>query len=127
MDNNVRYNLAAARLKSCRIKAGLTQEQVGNICGVKKSTVGRWENGKIKNIGLPIIQLLAHYYNVSPAWLSGLDMPTDENPIIEDKGHIEEFIQLYNMLDFEDQSVIRGEIKGMLRAEKYKKDVEDVS
>ena len=78
MSNQDRYNLAAARIKSCRLKAGMTQEQIGDICGVKKSTVGRWENGKIKNIALPTIQLLANLFKVTPAWLSGLEDAHEE-------------------------------------------------
>ena len=38
-----------------------------------------------------------------------------------------ELIKLYRMLDAEDRSAIRGEMKGMLRAEKYKKGTKSVS
>lgn len=66
--------LAAERLKQCRIKAGKTLDQIGTLCGVHKTTVMRWEKGEIERIGLPTIQLLASFYNVNPAWLSGFDV-----------------------------------------------------
>lgn len=66
--------LAAERLKQCRIKSGNTLEQIGTLCGVHKTTVMRWEKGEIERIGLPTIQLLASFYNVNPAWLSGFDV-----------------------------------------------------
>ncbi len=75
-DKNI---LAGERLKQCRKRADKTLEQIGMLCGVHKTTVMRWEKGEIEKIGLPTIQLLASFYNVSPAWLSGLDTPMHDD------------------------------------------------
>ncbi|MBR3975316.1 MAG: helix-turn-helix domain-containing protein [Clostridia bacterium] len=72
---NKRNILAGERLKQCRKNAEKTLEQIGMLCGVHKTTVMRWEKGEIEKIGLPTIQLLASFFNVSPAWLSGFDAP----------------------------------------------------
>ena len=42
-----------------RKELGLTLEEVGNAVGVGKSTVRRWENGMIKNMGRDKISALA--------------------------------------------------------------------
>lgn len=76
MSNNM---ITAERLKTCRIKADQTLEQIGTLAGVHKSTVMRWEKGETERIGLPTIQLLAAHYNVSPAWLMGADVPMADN------------------------------------------------
>lgn len=68
-------NLTAERLKLCRTKNNKTLDDIGNLLGVHKSTVSRWENGETDRIGLSIIGTLAEYYNVSAAWLSGKDVP----------------------------------------------------
>ena len=69
---------AGQRLKESRLNSKKTLEQIGMLCGVHKTTVMRWETGDIERIGLPTIQLLASYYGVSDAWLSGLNVPKTE-------------------------------------------------
>ena len=71
--------ITAERLKQCRLKANQTLEQIGTLVGVHKTTVMRWEKGETERIGLPTIQILSAYYNVSPAWLMGADVPMEEN------------------------------------------------
>ena len=72
--SNTKNMLTAERLKSCRLKANRTLEQIGTLVGVHKTTVMRWEKGETERIGLPIIQTLASYYGVNPAWLMGADV-----------------------------------------------------
>lgn len=79
MSNNM---ITAERLKQCRIKAKQTLEQIGNLTGVHKTTVMRWEKGETERIGLPTIQALATYYRVNPAWLMGADVPMDPSAAI---------------------------------------------
>ena len=62
-------------LKRKRQELNLTLEEVGNIVGVGKSTVRKWENGMIENMGRDKIALLAKALNISPLVL--LDMDED--------------------------------------------------
>lgn len=48
-----------------RKELGLTLEEVGNMVGVSKSTVKKWENGNIKNMRRDKIQRLANALRVS--------------------------------------------------------------
>lgn len=64
------------RIKTLRLQRGMTLEDVGNKVGVGKSTVRKWENGDIENMGRNKIELLANALGVSPAYLMGW---TDEN------------------------------------------------
>lgn len=57
------------RIKSRRKELELTQEQVGNIIGVTKSTIQRYENGLIKDLKMPVIQAIANALKVNPDWL----------------------------------------------------------
>jgi len=52
-----------------RKELGLTLEQVGNAVGVGKSTVRRWENGMIKNMGRDKIAALARVLQINPVEL----------------------------------------------------------
>lgn len=49
-----------------RKELGLTLEEVGSKVGVGKSTVRKWENGLIKNMGRDKIALLADALQMSP-------------------------------------------------------------
>lgn len=60
------YNLRKAK--------GLTLEELGNLVGVGKSTVRKWEKGMIANMKRDKISKLASALNVSPAYLMGWEM-----------------------------------------------------
>lgn len=63
-------------LKDRRLELKLTLEDVGNVVGVGKSTVRKWENGLIENMKRDKIALYAKALNVSPLFIMGI--PEDE-------------------------------------------------
>lgn len=58
-----------AMIKDKRLALGLTLEEVGDEVGVGKSTVRKWENGLIKNMGRDKVAALAKVLGLSPAQL----------------------------------------------------------
>lgn len=58
---------------------GLTQEGLGNLVGVNKSTVRKWETGNIANMGRDKIVAVSKTLNVSPSEL----LNWDTNPPIK--------------------------------------------
>ena len=68
-------NLAAKRLRACRLGARETLAQIGALAGVHKSTVLRWERGDTSKINHPSLRLLAEHFDVDPAWLLGREEP----------------------------------------------------
>ena len=61
-----------------RKELNITLEKIGNACGVNKSTVMRWENGRAKDIKRSHIEILSRILYVPIPVLLGLD---DENQI----------------------------------------------
>ncbi len=59
----------ANKIKARRLELGLTLEEVGQAVGVGKSTVRKWENGIIKNMGRDKIAALAKVLQISPVEL----------------------------------------------------------
>lgn len=57
------------RIKQKRIENNLTLKELGEKVGVASSTILRYENGKINNIKLPVIESIAKALNVNPSWL----------------------------------------------------------
>ena len=61
-------------IKEKRQELGLTYEQLGNLIGVGKSTVRKWETGIIENMRRDNIIALSKALNISPAILMGWDI-----------------------------------------------------
>ena len=81
-------------LKERRKKLRLTLEQVGDFVGVGKSTVRKWENGMINNIGSDKIQKYAQILQISP-----LDIINKEIVSKEDKDLQKDLEKLIQQLD----------------------------
>ncbi len=61
------------KIKKRREELSLTYEEIGNIVGVSKSTVRKWETGLIENMRQDKIILLARALKVTPGYLMGWD------------------------------------------------------
>lgn len=61
------------RLYKRRKELGLTLEEVGNMVGVGKSTVRKWETGYIENMRRDKIELLAKALKTTPLFIMGVD------------------------------------------------------
>ncbi len=59
------------RIKQRRKELKLTLQDVADNVGVTKSTIQRYETGKIGTPKLPVIQAIARALTVNPAWLVG--------------------------------------------------------
>lgn len=81
-------------LKDRRLYLKLTLEQVGDFVGVGKSTVRKWENGMINNIGSDKIQKYAQILQISP-----LDIINKEIVSKEDKDLQKDIEMLIKKLD----------------------------
>ncbi|QIW50751.1 LexA family transcriptional regulator [Lactococcus raffinolactis] len=64
-------------LKTKRLEKRLTLEQVGKLVGVGKSTVRKWENGMIENMGRDKIVALSKALDISPLDILGIDKPQE--------------------------------------------------
>lgn len=73
-------------IRKRREELNLTYEQLGNMIGVGKSTVRKWETGMIENMRRDNIVALAKALNISPSVIMGWDVleenvSSDENKI----------------------------------------------
>lgn len=91
-------------LKEKRLEKNMTLEQVGNLIGVGKSTVRKWENGMIENMGRDKIILLSRALNISP--LDILEMNIDDGK--------EDIKDIYLRLNEENQAIVYDFAKSKL-------------
>ena len=66
------------RIKKRRKELHMTQDEFGELLGVQKSAVAKWENGRVENIKRSTIQRMAEILECSPVYLMGFD---DDKPV----------------------------------------------
>ena len=72
------------KIRMLRLQKGLTLEELGNLVGVGKSTVRKWENGMIANMRRDKIVAVAKALEVTPGYLMGWEdgkIKREETPI----------------------------------------------
>lgn len=74
------------RIKYARNLRDVTLDDIAKKVGVAKSTIQRYENGKIHSIKLPVVESIAISLNVNPAWIIGksdiIELPSQKIPKI---------------------------------------------
>ena len=101
----------AENIRRLRIQHKMTQEELGNVLGVQKSAIRKYESGMVENIPRSSIQKMAELFNVRPSYLMGFEEePADER--------LAEFINLFTKLSPEQQDFVILQIKGVLSNKK---------
>lgn len=67
--------MTGERIKKLRKEKGLTQQELGEMLGVQKSAIAKYENGRVPNLKKETISKLADIFNVTPNYLLGIDEP----------------------------------------------------
>lgn len=93
-------------IKEKRLEKNMTLEQVGDLIGVGKSTVRKWENGMIENMGRDKIVALSKALDISPLDILGMDETELPQSSIE---------TIYNQLDSARQAKVYDFAKHQLK------------
>ncbi|MGN0444199.1 MAG: helix-turn-helix domain-containing protein [Acutalibacteraceae bacterium] len=94
---------------------GVSQTELSKLTGIDKSLISNYRSGgykpKQKNLYKIAVAL-----NVSETWLMGYDvLPKRNTPVVEKENkRTSEFIQLFGLLNDEQQKMIIAQIKGIL-------------
>ena len=104
------------KIRDARLAKGLTQEELGNIVGLQKSAIAKYENGRVVNIKRSTLQKLAQALD-----LRGSDLIIESNPkeaaelsakVLLD-GELMDAIERYYTLTAEKQKMVRDLIRSM--------------
>lgn len=117
------------KIKGRRNELNMTLEQLATVLGFNKSTMQRYETGKISKIKLPVIQAIATALKVTPEWLMGLDVPKDDISIGKDTEKLffvnsltpeeNQLISNYNKLNNIGKEKILDLMEDLLSLDKY--------
>jgi repressor LexA len=77
------------KIKQARLAKGYTQEELGNLVGVKKAAINKYESGIVQNLKRSMIAKLADALSIDPVTLIGFDdqLPKDIVPISQLQRH----------------------------------------
>ena len=71
------------RIKTLRLSRGLSQEELGEMIGVKKAAINKYENGIVVNLKRSTIARLSEALEVSPSYLMGFEDKEKPTPVSE--------------------------------------------
>lgn len=100
------------RIKEKRLEMGLSLEDLAKAIGVNRSTVKRYEDGKILRIPHNVIEMLAVILNTTPEYLMGWDNKS-ENSDLELDGEILILAREMQSLPKEKRSLLKEIVKSM--------------
>jgi transcriptional regulator with XRE-family HTH domain len=98
------------KIKQARLQKGLTQEELGNIVGLQKSAIAKYENGRVVNIKRSTLQKLAKALD-----LRGSDLIIESNPKEAATLHARVLTDTELMLSIEQYYELSDEKKKMVR------------
>ena len=76
------------RIAQKRKENNLSMEALGEMLGVGKSAINKWEKGYVQRISRPMIIKMAKIFDCDPAWLGGYISEEEERA----KGIVDSYI-----------------------------------
>lgn len=92
-------------IKQLRLEHGWSQEQLGELCGVNRAAVNKWETGTVENIKRSTIKRLSEVFHVSPCDLMCWDEPEHAEQVQKELEACELFQQCYGKEAFKAVSM----------------------
>ena len=104
------------RIKKARLERGLTQQELGDIVGVQKSAIAKYENGRVINIKRSTLQKIASALNIRPSELLFNESPKDTADLhvkIITVFELMDALKDYYLLSEENQRIVRDLIRSL--------------
>lgn len=98
------------KIKKARLEKGMTQQELGDIVGVQKSAIAKYESGRVVNIKRSTLQKIAKALNMRPSELIFTESPKDAADLhvrIITDFELMEALKDYYVLSEENQRMIR--------------------
>ena len=103
------------KIKKARLERGLTQQELGDIVGVQKSAIAKYECGRVVNIKRSTLQKIASALDIRPSELIFTESPKDTAELhvrILTDVQLMNAIREYHALSEEKQKLVREIIHG---------------
>ena len=101
------------KIKAARLAKGMTQEELGEILGVQKSAVAKYENGRIVNIKRSTLKKISDVLGIRPSEL--IYEKIEKNPVGMAELHFEmiedidltDLFQDFKLLDERERKIVK--------------------
>lgn len=104
------------RIKERREELGLSYSDISKVTGLSRSTLLRYENGRIKNIPADKIELLANVLKMNPVQMMGWDMNLITDGISENEKLL---ISNFRELNTKGKTKVIEYINDMMKINEY--------
>jgi transcriptional regulator with XRE-family HTH domain len=112
----VYYLEIGQKIKKARLERGLTQQELGDIVGVQKSAIAKYENGRVVNIKRSTLQKIASALNIRPSELLFNESPKETADLhvkIITDFELMDVLKDYYLLSEENQRMVRELIRSL--------------
>ena len=104
------------KIKNARLKKGMTQQELGDIIGVQKSAIAKYESGRVVNIKRNTLQKIAKVLDIRPSELVFDGSPKEAAGLhvrIISDFELMDTIKIYYSLSEENQKMVRDLIRNL--------------
>ena len=89
------------KIKTARIAKGMTQKELGDLIGVQKSAVAKYENGRVVNIKRSTLKKISEILGLRPSELI-IEGEIKADPVGTAEKHVEMLMDMDLMEIYED-------------------------
>lgn len=92
------------RIKHLRKSVNMTQSELGDLLGVQKSSIQKYENGSVVNLKTDTVEAMAKIFNVTPGYILGwdeFDKEIDVESLSNDVSFLEEVHKRFGYMGVE--------------------------
>ena len=112
------------KIKSARIAKGMTQEELGEILGVQRSAIAKYENGRVVNIKRSTLKKISNVLGIRPSELIYEEI--EKNPAGAAERHIEiimdedinEIFDDFKLLDDSQKKIVKDLVRSLAATKK---------
>ena len=110
------------KIKKARLEKGYTQEELGNLIGVQKSAVAKYEKGRVVNIKRSVLAKISQVLNIPPVELVS---DIEEKPVETAERHFEilmdedinEIFEEFKTLDAKKKKLVKDLVHSLAQSE----------
>ena len=108
------------KIREARIAEGMTQQELGDLIGVQKSAIAKYESGRVVNIKRSTLQTIASALNIRPSELIFDETPkgsADFHVRIITDFELMEALKDYYKLSLDNQKIVRDLIYNLKKSD----------
>lgn len=112
------------KIKTARLEKGMTQQELGELLGVQKSAIAKYENGRVVNIKRSTLKKISDILGIRPSELI-FDAEIKNNPVGMAEMHVEmimdedlnEMYEDFKKLDTNKRKIVKDLVRSLAKVD----------